>query len=44
MFGRRVFEAVLAAGELESGVSVHLVDAEGPSYVRSVSRFFQATP
>lgn len=26
MFGDRVFEAVLAAGELESGVSVHLVD------------------
>jgi len=28
MFGNRVFEAVLAAGESESGVSVHLVDAE----------------
>lgn len=28
MFGRRVFEAVLAAGESESGASVHLVDAE----------------
>ena len=28
MFGNRVFEAVLATGELESGVSVHLVDAE----------------
>jgi len=27
MFGRRVFEAVLAAGESESGASVHLVDA-----------------
>ena len=26
MFGDRVFEAVLAAGESESGVSVHLVD------------------
>jgi phosphoribosylglycinamide formyltransferase-1 len=28
MFGDRVFEAVLAAKESESGVSVHLVDAE----------------
>ena len=28
MFGNRVFEAVLAAGESESGVSVHLVDGE----------------
>ena len=28
MFGNRVFEAVLAAGEPESGASVHLVDAE----------------
>ena len=28
MFGNRVFEAVLAAGESESGASVHLVDAE----------------
>jgi phosphoribosylglycinamide formyltransferase-1 len=28
MFGDRVFEAVLAAGEAESGASVHLVDAE----------------
>src|SRR5262245_2961741 len=28
MFGDRVFEAVLAASEPESGVSVHLVDAE----------------
>ena len=28
MFGDRVFEAVLADGESESGVSVHLVDAE----------------
>ena len=28
MFGDRVFEAVLAGGESESGVSVHLVDAE----------------
>ncbi len=28
MFGDRVFEAVLAAGELESGASVHLVEAE----------------
>ncbi len=28
MFGDRVFEAVLAAGESESGASVHLVDAE----------------
>jgi phosphoribosylglycinamide formyltransferase-1 len=28
MFGNCVFEAVLAAGESESGVSVHLVDAE----------------
>lgn len=26
MFGDRVFEAVLASGESESGVSVHLVD------------------
>ena len=26
MFGDRVFEAVLDAGESESGVSVHLVD------------------
>jgi phosphoribosylglycinamide formyltransferase-1 len=28
MFGDRVFEAVLASGETESGASVHLVDAE----------------
>ena len=28
MFGDRVFEAVLAAGESETGASVHLVDAE----------------
>lgn len=28
MYGDRVFEAVLAAGETESGVSVHLVDTE----------------
>jgi phosphoribosylglycinamide formyltransferase 1 len=28
MFGNRVFEAVIAAGESESGASVHLVDAE----------------
>ena len=28
MFGDRVFEAVLASGESESGASVHLVDAE----------------
>jgi phosphoribosylglycinamide formyltransferase-1 len=28
MFGDRVFEAVLAGGDAESGASVHLVDAE----------------
>jgi len=28
MYGDRVFEAVLKAGEVESGVSIHLVDAE----------------
>src|SRR5262249_30259643 len=28
MYGDRVFEAVLEAGEAESGVSIHLVDAE----------------
>jgi phosphoribosylglycinamide formyltransferase 1 len=28
MFGDRVFEAVLAGSESESGASVHLVDAE----------------
>ncbi len=28
MYGDRVFEAVLAAGEPESGISIHLVDAE----------------
>lgn len=28
MYGDRVFEAVLAAGDTESGVSIHLVDAE----------------
>ena len=28
MYGDRVFEAVLQAGEAESGVSIHLVDAE----------------
>ena len=28
MFGDRVYQAVLAAGESESGASVHLVDAE----------------
>jgi phosphoribosylglycinamide formyltransferase-1 len=28
MYGDRIFEAVLAAGEAESGVSIHLVDAD----------------
>jgi phosphoribosylglycinamide formyltransferase 1 len=28
MYGRRVYEAVLAAGEKETGVTVHLVDGE----------------
>jgi phosphoribosylglycinamide formyltransferase-1 len=28
MYGDRVFEAVLASGDTESGVSVHLVDSE----------------
>jgi phosphoribosylglycinamide formyltransferase-1 len=28
MFGRRVHEAVLAAGELETGATIHLVDGE----------------
>jgi phosphoribosylglycinamide formyltransferase-1 len=28
MYGNRVHEAVLAAGETESGASIHLVDAE----------------
>jgi len=28
MYGRRVHEAVLAAGEKESGVSIHIVDAD----------------
>jgi phosphoribosylglycinamide formyltransferase-1 len=28
MYGDRVFEAVLSAGEAESGVSIHLVDAD----------------
>jgi phosphoribosylglycinamide formyltransferase 1 len=28
MYGDRVFEAVLAAGETESGISIHLVDAD----------------
>jgi phosphoribosylglycinamide formyltransferase-1 len=28
MYGDRVFEAVLAAGETETGVSIHLVDAD----------------
>ena len=28
MYGRRVYEAVIASGDLETGVSVHLVDAE----------------
>jgi phosphoribosylglycinamide formyltransferase-1 len=28
MYGDRVFEAVLEAGETESGVSIHLVDLE----------------
>ena len=28
MYGDRVFEAVLEAGEVESGVSIHLVDRE----------------
>jgi phosphoribosylglycinamide formyltransferase-1 len=28
MYGDRVFEAVLKSGETESGVSIHLVDAE----------------
>jgi phosphoribosylglycinamide formyltransferase 1 len=28
MYGDRVFEAVLAAGVTESGISIHLVDAD----------------
>ena len=28
MYGDRVFEAVLEAGEVQSGVSIHLVDPE----------------
>ncbi len=47
MFGDRVFEAVLADGESESGVSVHLVDAEydaGAVCVRSASGFFREIP
>ena len=28
MYGRHVHEAVLAAGDVETGVSIHLVDAE----------------
>ena len=28
MYGDRVFEAVLEAGEVESGISIHLVDTE----------------
>ena len=28
MYGDRVFEAVLAAGEVESGISIHLVEAD----------------
>jgi len=28
MYGDRVFQAVLEAGEAESGVSIHLVDAD----------------
>jgi phosphoribosylglycinamide formyltransferase-1 len=28
MYGRRVYEAVLAAGETETGVTVHQVDSE----------------
>jgi phosphoribosylglycinamide formyltransferase-1 len=47
MFGDRVFEAVLAAGESESGASVHLVvlsTTPGPLCVRSASRFFRETP
>ena len=28
MYGDRVFEALLKAGETESGVSIHLVDAD----------------
>ncbi len=28
MYGRRVHEAVIAAGDTESGASVHLVDEE----------------
>ena len=28
MFGRRVHEAVLAAGELETGATIHLADDE----------------
>jgi phosphoribosylglycinamide formyltransferase-1 len=38
MYGRRVHEAVLGSGDLEAGVSVHLVDAEydtGPVLAQS---------
>jgi phosphoribosylglycinamide formyltransferase-1 len=38
MFGMRVHEAVLAAGERESGATIHLVDGEydhGPALARS---------
>ena len=47
MFGDRVFEAVLAAGEAESGASVHLVDAEydtGGVVAQERVRFFPETP
>jgi len=43
MFGDRVFDAVLASGETESGASVHLVDAEydtGPVVVQERVRVF----
>ena len=38
MYGRRVHEAVLAAGEAQSGATVHLVDAEydqGPTVAQA---------
>lgn len=47
MYGDRVFEAVLEAGEAESGVSIHLIDPEydtGRSCVNAKFRFSGMTP
>jgi folate-dependent phosphoribosylglycinamide formyltransferase PurN len=43
MYGDRVFEAVLEAGEAESGVSIHLVDPSTTPARSCVSAKFRSS-